>query len=319
MAIKRGRLNWGVFFITVGAVVLAFNQDVVSTATLADAWRLWPLILVGFGIGLILRRTPAYFVGGIIVAACFGLIVGSAFAVGPQVGCGHGGGPASTVTRDGSFDGSGNVNVELQCGTATVTTSSDSNWHVNATNSSGTNAEVSYSGGTLSVAPGHQNDWWNQHGTDNWIVSLPSGPALGLSVSVNGGDAHINLDGVTLSDASFSLNAGSLHADLTGSHVSSISVSTNVGASSVVLDGDTSLNGSLSTNVGSMNLCYPSQLGVRLQASESLGSNNFGSAGLSRVGDAWQTPNYDTAAAKADLSVSTSVGSLTLNPAGGCR
>ena len=68
-----------------------------------------------------------------------------------------------------------------------------------------------------------------------------------------------------------------------------------------------------------MNLCFPSQLGVRLRSSDSLASNNYRSAGLVRVDDAWQTPGYETAANRADLSVSTSVGSLTLNPAGGCK
>ena len=80
-----------------------------------------------------------------------------------------------------------------------------------------------------------------------------------------------------------------------------------------------SVPGTISTNVGSLDLCAPSQLGLRLKSSESLASSNLSSAGLVRVGDDWQTPGYDTAANKADFTVSTSVGSLTLNPAGGCK
>jgi hypothetical protein len=101
--------------------------------------------------------------------------------------------------------------------------------------------------------------------------------------------------------------------------VSNLSVSTNVGSTSLTLDGNSSLSGSISTNVGSMNLCYPSQLGVSIRNSDSLGSGNYSSAGLIRVGDTWQTQGYAGATNKAELTVSTSVGSLTLNPAGGCK
>jgi len=66
-------------------------------------------------------------------------------------------------------------------------------------------------------------------------------------------------------------------------------------------------------------MCAPSGLGLRIQSSESLAASNFSGAGLVRVGDAWQTPGYDTAVNKADFNVSTSVGTLTLNPAGGCK
>jgi hypothetical protein len=319
MQLDRSRLNWGVFFIALGAVPLALHQGAVSAGTLAETWRLWPLVLVGIGLGLILSRTPAYFVGGLVVAACLGLVLGSLFAVGPQVGCNHASGSTTTLTRDGSFSGSADVNLELQCGTANVTTSTDDRWHVRTTNSNGTNPSIDFSSGALSLTSGRQGDWLSGRGDDTWDVALPTSQPIGLSFSVNGGDARLNLGGVSLTSASFSLNAGALHADLTNARVANLSISTNVGSSSVILDGSSSVSGSISTNVGSTDLCYPAQLGVRLRVSESLASGNYSAAGLVRVGDAWQTPNYDTAASKADLSVSTSVGSLTLNPSGGCK
>jgi hypothetical protein len=319
MQLNRGRLNWGVFFIVLGAVLLAFRQGALSESSLVDAWQLWPLILVGIGLGLVLSRTPAYFVGGLVVAACLGLVLGSVIAVGPQFGCGGSGGTPSTVTRDGSFAGSADVSLEIQCGNANVTASGDSQWHVRATNSSGLNADIQSSESSLSVTSGRQNEWWNQRGDDTWDVSLPTGQPTSLSVSTNAGDTSLNLGGVNLTSLSLSLNAGSLKADLTNARVSNLSVSTNVGSSSVTLDGNSTVTGSISTNVGSMNLCYPSQLGVQLRASESLGSGNYSAAGMVRVGDVWQTSNYGSAENKADFSVSTSVGSLTLNPAGGCK
>jgi hypothetical protein len=319
MKLNRGRLNWGVFFIVLGAVPLAYHQGAVSMTTLGDAWRLWPLVLVGIGLGFVLSRTPAYFVGGLVVAACLGLVLGSLFAVGPQLGCGPGGSTTGSISQDGSFNGPAQVELNLQCGRASVTTSPDSQWHVSASNTGANNPDVTFSASSLTVSSGDQNGWWLDRGDEDWNVALPSGQSIGLSVSIDAGDAHVSLGGASLSSASFSLNAGSLHADLTGARVGSIAVSTNVGASSLILDGNSSVSGTLSTNVGALNLCAPSQLGLSLKSSESLASSNLSSAGLVRVGDAWQTPGYDSAADKADFTVTTSVGSLTLNPAGGCK
>jgi len=160
MKLNRSRLNWGVFFIVLGAVSLAYHQGLVSLSTLRDAWQLWPLIVVGVGLGLVLSRTPAYFVGGLVVAASLGLVVGSLFAIGPQFGCGRTNGDANSVTRDGSFAGAAQVDLKLQCGRANVTTSSDSQWHVRAADTSRNNPEVSFSADSLVVRSGGEAGWW---------------------------------------------------------------------------------------------------------------------------------------------------------------
>jgi hypothetical protein len=319
MNLNRGRLNWGVFLIILGAVPLAYHQSIVSAATLGDAWRLWPLVLVGLGLGLVLSRTPAFFVGGLVVAACLGLVFGSLLAIGPNIGCGHGSGANTLISRDGTFSGTASVNLNLQCGSASVTTSQDSQWHVRTTGSANDAPDVSSSPDALTVSSGGQNHWWTNRGDEGWTVELPSSAAIDLSVSVDAGDAHVNLSGANLTSASFSVNAGALHVDLTNARLNDLSISTNAGSASLILSGTASVTGSISTNVGSLDLCSPAGLALRLRSSESLASTNFSSAGLVRVGDAWQSQDYDALPYKADFSVSTSVGSLTLNPAGGCK
>jgi hypothetical protein len=318
MTLNRGRLDWGVFFIVLGAVPLAYSQGAVSVSTLSDAWRLWPLVLVGIGLGIVLYRSPAAFIGGLVVAACLGMVLGSLLVVGPQFGCGHASGSSRMLAYDGSFGGPGRVELNLQCGSASVTGSSDASWHVRASNTVGNDASVSWTSTSLSVNSSHQGNWFVNRGDDHWDVSLPSG-ADSLSASIDAGDATFSLAGVNLRSASFSLNAGSLRLDLTNGRVGSFSLSTNAGSSRVTLDGSSSTSGSISTNAGSTAICAPSGLGLRIRSSESLGSNNFASAGLVRVGGTWQTSGYDTATYRADFSVSTSVGSVALNPAGGCK
>src|ERR1035437_5153187 len=121
MKVDRGRLNWGIFFIVLGAVPLAYQQGAVSASALGDAWRLWPLIIVGFGLAFVLSRTPVSFLGGTMGAVCLALVFGSALAVGLDIGCGGDGHNQVNVSQTGTFSGSASVNLDLQCGSATVT------------------------------------------------------------------------------------------------------------------------------------------------------------------------------------------------------
>ena len=316
MSIRRSRLNWGVFFIVLGAVPFAYHQGWISAGAIGDAWRLWPLIIIGIGLGIVLSRTPAYFVGGLVVAAIFGMVLGGALAVGPTFNCTNNGTPGANVVRAGTFNAGASVSLELDCGTATVDASTDGQWHVQASGRAG--AVVEAAADRLSVRTG-SGEWWGNRDNDQWTVSLPTNQPLSLSVTVNGGDAYLTFGGVTLTSASFSLNAGSSHVDLTNAKVQNLSFSTNAGSSNLILDGNSSIDGSLSTNAGSFSLCYPANLGLRLHVSDTLASGNYSQAGLVQVGGAWQTPNYDSAQNKAQFSVSTTVGSMTLNPSGGCR
>ena len=55
MHVHRRFLGWGVFFILLGAIPLAVQAGLLTAAQVADWWRFWPLILVGIGLGLLLR------------------------------------------------------------------------------------------------------------------------------------------------------------------------------------------------------------------------------------------------------------------------
>ena len=80
MRIHRGFLGWGIFLILAGSIPLAVRAGYLSDVELRDVGGLWPLILVGIGVGLILSRTRYGFLGGFIVAATFGVIVGGLLA-----------------------------------------------------------------------------------------------------------------------------------------------------------------------------------------------------------------------------------------------
>jgi hypothetical protein len=300
-----------------GGVPLAYHQGAVAASTLGDAWRFWPLIVIGIGLSLVLSRTPAFFVGGTVIAVCMGLIFGSALAIGPNVGCG-GGQSSRSISQSGAFDGSTSVELDLQCGSATIAASTDGQWHVDASNTAGNTAHVTSTSGSLSVKSATDSGWSFDKGNDDWQIQLPANQQIDLASTLDLGDARFNLASANLASARFSLNLGTLHVNLSGSNVGSLNVSTNLGSAYVTLDGSSDLTGRLETNLGSLVVCVPSGLGVQVTSTDSLSSSDFSRAGLIRAGGSWQTPGFDSAAHRAVLTVKTSLGSLTLQPEGGC-
>ena len=53
MRIRRGFLFWGLFLIPLGAIPLLVRGGYLSEDLLTNAWQLWPLILVGIGVALL--------------------------------------------------------------------------------------------------------------------------------------------------------------------------------------------------------------------------------------------------------------------------
>jgi hypothetical protein len=318
MTINRARLYWGVFFIVLGGVPLAYNQGVVAMDTVEELWRFWPVILIGIGLAIVLARTPGAIIGGLVVAACLGLVFGSLLAVGPEIGCGPNKGPSHSFIRYGTFDASNpSVHLDLQCGTAQVTASSDERWQIDASIRGG-DPEVLATSSSLTIRQGDRHGWFFNRSYDLWDVSLPSGMGS-LSASVDAGEASFSLAGATIPNATFSLNAGSMTVDLSAASVENLTVDSNVGSTDLILDGASSTSGRISNSVGSTDICAPSSLGLRIRYTSSLASENFSKASLAYVNGAWETLNYDTATYRADLTIDNSVGSVTLNPAGGCK
>ena len=106
---RRGFLGWGVFLILAGAVPLLVRSGTVSEDQIGRLWSLWPLILIGIGIGLILSRTRFDFVGGLVVAATLGLMAGGLLSTGvDRLSTGACGSDTSAVAfpaQDGTMTG----------------------------------------------------------------------------------------------------------------------------------------------------------------------------------------------------------------------
>ena len=319
MAIDRRFLNWGTLFITAGTVVLVGQAALVSDADVAAALRFWPVLIIALGVGLLLRRTRFGLAGGMLAAAMPGLLLGGLIVAAPSLpdGCGGELRPSSLVARDGSFSGSATVDLRLACGEVTVVTVPGTGWRTETGNGAGREPVVSASVDRLTVASATGRHDWFRGGSDEWRVALPTGSVIDLVADVSAGSGTFDLAGAQLGSARLVVNAGDVRFDLSQATADRVSLDMNAARVRLTLPAASDLTADVSVNAGALSICAPDGLGLRVRETSTLA--DFSASGLVRANGAWETPGYATAMHQADVSVTTNVGSVDVNPEGGCK
>lgn len=318
MAVKRRFLYLGVFLVAAGAVMLIGQGAAGDRDAVVRALRLWPVVVVAVGVGLLARGTRFGLSGGILAAALPGLLFGGLVVAGPTVAldCGevH---PASYSTRSGTFDGPAVVALTLACGDVSVSTIGGTAWQLETGDGSRA-AVVDVSGTRLSASSvGPRASFDGLQGSAAWRLALPTGTALDLDAEVNAGTGRFDLAGARIGSLRLVVNAGEANVDLTGATVSRLSTSVNAAAVSLRLPAGGDFSGDLEVNAGSLTVCSTNDLGLRIHEDTTLGHVDY--VGFVRNGDGWESPAYAFARHHADLTISASVGSVKINPTGGCK
>lgn len=320
MRIDRGRLGWGVFFLTLGLVPLSIRLGWVDPAWFEGIWRLWPLILVGIGIGLILRRTAFAAIGNVIVGLTFGLIIGGALATPINAGIScipTGGTGGEATTRSGTFTGStAEVQIAFPCADVVIGTTASADWTVATTGVGADEIDISADPTSLEVDRAGGTAIWNQGKDARLQVDLPTVPEIGLDIDASAGSVAANLGGARLSELSMTVNAAEATARLADAVIGSLSISVNAGSADVSLPGSP-FDGSASVNAGSLSLCVPEGTAIRITSSSALGSVDVG-PGFTRQGDAWVTSAWTSAGGGSEMRLSVNLGSAEIR-SGGCQ
>ncbi len=324
MRVRRSFLGWGIFLILAGAIPLAVRAGYLSEAQVSGWWQLWPLILIGIGVGLILSRTRFGPVGGLIVAATFGLMVGGLLSGGvatTSVGsCGSTIGTVDFPGRQGSISNSGAVDIQLDCGTLDVGAAAGDTWQLVGRSADGNGPDVTADASSLRIrSAAHEGPFWLDATRETWQVTLPLAPRLDLDVQVNAGEAKLALAGATLGAIDLQTNAGSATVDLTSvGALDAIDFELNAGSIGVTLP-NLSMSGSIKLNAGSATICAPPGAGLRFRTGDSfLGSYDYAGHGLVQDGTTWTTPGFDGATVRIDLETVANAGSIQLDPEDGC-
>ena len=319
----RRLLGWGVFFVLLGTIPLAVQSGAFPREVVAQSWRLWPLILIGGGIGILLRGTRAAAIGGVVTAVTFGIIGGSVLAGAVDIGAvGCGGGPPSgqTFQNGGDLGATASVDIDMRCGDLTVRSVDGAAWSISGQADPDDRPDISADGTSVSLDSGSRGFFIPGIGTSRakWDVGLPRSSTIDLDTTLNAGQATLALGGAKLGSIDLTTNAGSLALDLQGATVGNgIELTVNAGETRIVLP-SSSLTGSMTVNAGSLRVCVAPDVGLRLRTNENL-TAAFDFPGLTRDGSTWTSPNFASASAKIDLTATANAGSITLNPGSGCR
>jgi len=331
MTVRRGLLYTGVFLIAAGGVVLLAQAGVIDAEAVTRAVGLWPLAVIAVGVGLILRRTRARTAGGVIAAAAPGLLLGAMIVAVPDMPnladmadlagwsapCGEANSDAAVTQRQGEFGGSASVDLSLACGELVVTTGPGNTWQFAAAPGSGNGAVESDAADRLSIrSANRRHSFAARDPGDTWQVLLPTGPTLDMAAEISAGKASLDLSGAHLGTLRLDVNAGDASLDLDGAAVSHLSVTVNAAKATVQLPATGDFTADLRVNAGSLQVCAPAGLGLRIRGDGSLATTTYN--GLVRSGDTWESPSYPATEFHADVTVSANVGSVVINPQGGC-
>jgi len=319
MNVNRRWLYGGVFLIALGAVLLVAQDEAVDGDVVAQALRLWPVLVIALGIGLLLRRTRFNLAGGMLAAAMPGLLLGGLIVAAPGMGpeC-RGIEPASFETQQGTFDGAASINLTLACGDLSVTTAPGGGWQLETGNATGPAATVEVSAAALRVASSSLDRAFGPfRGHDAWRLALPTANTLDLAAEISAGRGRFDLAGARLGTMALVVNAGEARVDLSRATVDDLSVIVRAASVSLDLPVDQDLGADFSVDAGALRICAPSELGLRIRHDGVLGTTNY--TGFVRSGDTWESPGYSMANHHADVTVTANVGSVDVNPVGGCK
>jgi hypothetical protein len=114
-------------------------------------------------------------------------------------------------------------------------------------------------------------------------------------------------------------NAADVEMDLSSATMDDAEIGFTFNAASGTLRLPTgSLSGGMTLNAASLELCVDPDANLRIEHHGTLSSADFEGAGLVEVGDAWETPGFEGSADQIDLSISTTMSSITLDRSGSC-
>lgn len=327
MRINRGFLAWGVFLLIVGAIPLAVRAGYLAEDQIRNVGSLWPLILIGVGVGILLARTRYAFLGGILVAATFGVIVGGVLAGGVEglsVGaCGPGSDNMTAFeTREGPVtEAAGSIDLDMNCGDISLAIAPGDVWRIEGEGRDGVGPNVNADNDSLRISSHDRGRGWFDGLTDRetWRVTLPDEALLDFSMELNAGSSNLDLAGASIDGLDLTLNAGAVNLDLSSvAEMGGLDINLNAGSLDLTLP-DQSFEGSIEVNAGSVDLCAPPGVGLRLNTSETIvASYDYEGEGLVKTGSSWETPGYDDAAVRIDLDTRANAGSFSLNPEDGC-
>ena len=314
-------LGWGVFLVCLGIVPLGVQLGLIQAREAASLLRLWPLILVGKGLSLVLSLSRYRDVGRVLSGGVSGLVLGVFFAAGfgsAAFFCSGDQAQAAPLSQTGSFGPSAQVGLELTCGKVSVTRSADASWTVR-TDAAGSAPSITADNGSLVVRSNAAANVTPLGASSNelWQIDLPAQTAVSAGVTLTAAVGDIRLGPGNLGNVSTTLNGARADLDLRDVAGADYMTATLNASSGRLFLPASPIRAGLTLNVSSLTVCAPPAADLRISYSNVLGSDNFAAAGLHGGGESWSTASGATAAS--ELHITSNLSSVTIDRSGECQ
>ncbi len=297
--VRRGGLVGPIILIGIGVIFLLNNLGVTSVNLWELVIRLWPILLIGWGLDILIgRRSLALSLG--VLGVTLALVAGGVWWVATRAGIGE---PVTGEQIRQALQGATQADVEIEFGAGGLRLgplASGANL-IEGTIAldSGERAEQDFlvEGGTavyrlrtsrVSIFP------FSNRGDIEWDLRLNEDVPTDLDVSTGVGESDLNLERMNLTD---------------------LRVSTGVGRTTVRLPARGEFSVKIDGGVGEVIVWLPKGLEARIHVDTGLGNFNAPS-GFAQEGDDYVSPGYDEADNRVDIDIDAGIGNIEVRLAG---
>jgi hypothetical protein len=281
-----------IILIAIGIVLLLSNLGVLDWSLWDALWRLWPLILIGIGLDLMLKRKRlGSLIAGLAVAGLFVLVV--------LVMHTHKA-PLVTEAISQPLEGAKQARVILDAGVAQLNLSA------------GHNPDKLIEG-TLRVSKRAKlKVTYERKGDLGKFKLKQKSRSLGfLSFGKRNPEWDLKLTRKIPVVLEVDTGVGQSDLDLRGTQITSLNVDTGVGQTTVTLPAKGNLKVNMDGGVGEVIIRIPETLAARIHAKSGIGSVDV-SGPFKKEGGDWISDNYATASDKAELDISGGIGTIDI-------
>jgi hypothetical protein len=302
-------LFWGTLILLIGVTLLGVNTGYLSSDVWVNVWRLWPVLLIVWGLNIILRNTSLQFISylsPVILILAFTYAATWApvederggWHLPKYIGLSE---PASRTMTEYTHDYERTedvhaLDVEFDLGAASldvISSSEEAFIGVEIKSNTGEpTVNFEMDGNTLEMyaaSPSRTSIWSNCK--EEWTVQLPAGVPLSLNLDAGASACDLNLEDMLLSHLDIDAGAVAIYASLPAPDVEGYTVNIDLGASD-------------------LDLTFPENTPVRIEFDGGLSATNFKKAGFKKADGYWCSEAYEPGVPFADLSITSGVASI---------
>jgi hypothetical protein len=325
---------WAFILIALGIIWLLFEAKILSGANLVVLFRLWPLVLIAFGLELLFgRRSRSISLligGGAIVLLLVLMAVGPALGLAPsaEVKTAQYSEPVGDATA-------ASVNLDLSVGRTTINALSDSTKLIDADLRyvGDVDFKVTDSGSQKAVVLTSKNEsvqWFSFLGLSlnadendlRWNIGLSPNVLLDVHLSGGVGDDTLDMSGLQLSRLSYKGGVGDTTLSLPGRGSYGVDFNGGVGKLLVNFADGAGVNATVDAGVGEITLDVPDDAPVYVEAEGGLGQVHIPSNFTRISGDddnnvtrngVWESASYSAASDSERITIKFNGGVGNLN------